>query len=90
MTSKLPTGFKTREEYNAYMRVYKQKRWEDISLLLDFFRREKEFHVFIKENPLYVASVAPHGVETFSAMARKVGLDPRKMRHYYVKLVEES
>jgi hypothetical protein len=79
---------KDKEKYNEYMRAYKQKRWQDISLLLDFLRYHDEFHVFVSENPLYIASMEPHGLETFLKMAPTVGLDARKMRHYRVKLVK--
>ena len=80
--------FKSREKYNEYMRAYKQKRWEDISLLLDFFKEHDDFHVFICQDPIEVATIPSDGLQTFLEMAPKVGIHPESMRHYQVKLVE--
>ena len=81
--------YKNREKYNEYMRAYKQNRWVDISLLLDLFRQKSEFHVFVNESPLHIASVENWGVETFLKEASKFGFDLSKMRHFHVKLVED-
>jgi len=80
--------YKSREKYNEYMRAYKQKRWADISLLFDLFRHASEFHVFVSESPLYIASMDTWGVEAFLKEAPKFGFDLSRMRHFQVKLVE--
>ena len=49
---------------------------------------EDEFHVFIGENPLYIATMALPVVETFLKMAPNVGIHPEKIRHFHVKLVK--
>lgn len=82
--------YKSREKYNEYMRAYKQKRWIDISLLLDSFRLNNEFHVFVSEKPFNVYAMEPHGVETFLKAAPTMGLDSKKMRHYHVRLVKSN
>ncbi len=79
---------KDRSEYNKYMARYKKKYMGFVRILIGAFKDYDEFDVFMGLEPFSLAVVPTPNVPIFLERAPSLGVDPSRMRHFRVTLIE--